>query len=600
MVSVMLLFQLFFVTVLALLLHNADIQMQHERSIRELTVQVNRVSGLETSAITGLLEELHRPDPPSSDAFHETYGKYVEALPEQHGILQQLGARTPYQTLIENMIKTSTDGLAAMEVTRRAYLNDVPEKSFLALECKQISDARTHIKEDLLSQAQRDLQAELEKENQTRLFLSIFLASGLVLNVGWALALVLVFTKQIVKRIDQMRENAVRLAAGKPLTRASTQHDELGELDSVFHKMAASLAEAIGREQAMLINAVDMICMLDANGVVLDVNPAATVMLGFEKDQLMGRRWVDLVPKDERDKTFNMIQDAVEKQTPCQFENRLLTARGVPIDVGCSVHWSVQEKALFCVVRDITQRKHVDRLKQDFVAMVSHDLKAPLTSIQLVLDTLAMGMYGEISATGNERLNSATASIERLIALVNGLLSIEKLESGDVELDSTTVKASEIVEPSVQSILGLTNAKSIKIKVEAPDQDLELYGDRHRLIQVLVNLLSNAIKFSPERESIVVKVSDDQDSVRFEIIDRGRGVPAAMQSRIFERFKQMERSDETEKGGSGFGLSICQAIVRRHGGDLGVTSDGTTGSTFWFSIPKLPQTSNNDKTKTRS
>jgi signal transduction histidine kinase len=216
--------------------------------------------------------------------------------------------------------------------------------------------------------------------------------------------------------------------------------------------------------------------------------------------------------------------------------------------------------------------------------MVSHDLRAPLSSIQLIMQNAVRGIYGELPEAAGERISMATESIQRLIGLVNGLLSMEKLESGEMELEIVGINADDVINPAVHLMQGLASKKQLLLQVATNDNPY-FYGDSERLVQVLVNLISNAIKFSPDNGKVDVGVRDLGAAVRFTVSDEGRGVPAGMETKIFERFQQVESTDDSKLGGSGLGLSICKAIVERHGGTIGVESNNGKGSIFWFELP---------------
>ncbi len=361
-------------------------------------------------------------------------------------------------------------------------------------------------------------------------------------------------------------------------------HDELGQLDTSFHEMAEFLSESIRREQALITNAVDVILSLDQTGICLDVNPAVAVVFGISPEMIIGRRFLDIMKDEYKEITLDSLLGAMDHNELVETENQMKRKDGSMIECAWSARWSQEDKALFCVIHDISQRKQVERLKRDFVNMVSHDLRAPLSSIQLIMQNAVRGIYGTLPDTANERITMATESIERLISLVNGLLSMEKLESGELELNLVGIRADGIVAPAVHLMQGLAAKQGLQLTVKEHSNPY-FYGDSERLIQVLVNLLSNAIKFSPEQTPIEVSVSDVGTAVRFAVADKGRGVPAGLETKIFERFQQVKASDDSELGGSGLGLSICKAIVEKHGGTLGVEPNNGQGSVFWFELP---------------
>jgi signal transduction histidine kinase/uncharacterized protein YktA (UPF0223 family) len=224
-----------------------------------------------------------------------------------------------------------------------------------------------------------------------------------------------------------------------------------------------------------------------------------------------------------------------------------------------------------------------ERAKQEYVAMISHDLRSPLTAIQFVLAMIAKGSYGLLSDPGLAKTRAAESSAERLICLINTLLDLEKMEAGKLEMQFVDVEVASVVERSVEAIESL--ADSSGISVETAQTEARISADAERLVQVLVNILSNAIKFSPKGSSVSITVRELERYVELRVTDRGRGIPASHLKSIFDRFQQVEEADARERGGSGLGLAICKAIVEGHGGSIGIESELGKGSTFWFSVP---------------
>jgi signal transduction histidine kinase len=222
--------------------------------------------------------------------------------------------------------------------------------------------------------------------------------------------------------------------------------------------------------------------------------------------------------------------------------------------------------------------------KQELIAIVSHDLRSPLTSVQGVLTLLSTGVYGELNDYGQSKLEVADRSIATLIKLINDLLDIEKMKAGKQELHIEAIRISEVVNASVDSMRGL--AEQRKIEIDIKDSDALVLADRDRLHQVVANILSNSIKFSPDGSIITISILEIKDSVEVRIQDRGPGIPEKYRATIFESFEQVEDPEAKRKGGTGLGLAICKAIIGQHGGTLGVESEEGQGSTFWFRVPK--------------
>ena len=221
--------------------------------------------------------------------------------------------------------------------------------------------------------------------------------------------------------------------------------------------------------------------------------------------------------------------------------------------------------------------------KQELVSMVTHDLRTPLTSIRSTMTLLSEGALGELPPRAVKKIGAAESSADRLIALINDLLDIEKLEAGKMQIDLSSNALEDIFEAALNSVSAF--ADEAHVHVELQESDFEVNCDPDRIVQVLVNLLSNAIKFSPKDSTVELAAKELGQWIEISVTDHGRGIPAEYQDKVFERFQQVKPGDATEKKGTGLGLPICKAIVEAHGGTIALTSTPGAGSSFYFSLP---------------
>lgn len=222
------------------------------------------------------------------------------------------------------------------------------------------------------------------------------------------------------------------------------------------------------------------------------------------------------------------------------------------------------------------------RRKSEMVSVVSHDLRAPLTSMKAALGLLSVGVHS--AAASRELIDLAHRSSGYMLALINGLLDLDKLESGSIELNKVELKVSDIFQQTIELLTSTARVSDTELR--ALPTELTVLADNERIIQTAVNLVANAIKFSPVGGFVELSAVEDNDAVTVNVRDNGRGVPEVQLNTIFDRFTQVETADYTEKGGAGLGLSISKALVEAHGGTIGVDSEVGKGSTFWFRLPK--------------
>lgn len=424
----------------------------------------------------------------------------------------------------------------------------------------------------------RDL--EIHYRHQVKSILTVLVCGSILLSV----LLALFVTRGFTRRLAHLGSNALLVGRNEALPPPLSGNDEIADVDRAFHSMALALEESTHRERAVLENARDVICSIDKSGRINSINPASLSVLGYEPEALLGRFYIDLVAPDDMQETLKSVEDACRGGEAHQFEGRMMKKDGVAVELLWSTRWSEREQALFCVLHDITQRKEAERLRQEVIAMVTHDLRTPITAIRHTVEMMSSGMVGNISADAGKMLNRVGVATTRMMLLINDLLDIEKIKTGMMRMECSIVMVSDLYELCSHTVEGLLAEKSITLNTD--DSELEVYADADRIAQVLVNLVSNAVKFSPHNSKIDLSANLSGDFVEISVRDSGRGIPSHMLTSVFERFQQVESADSRERGGSGLGLAICKAIVEMHGGKIWVESVESEGSTFKFLVPR--------------
>lgn len=232
---------------------------------------------------------------------------------------------------------------------------------------------------------------------------------------------------------------------------------------------------------------------------------------------------------------------------------------------------------------ELDNRQMVERMKDEFVAVISHELRTPLTSIHGSLGMLAGGLVESTSERGKRLLEIAVDSTERLVRLTNDILDIKRIESGEVRLAKQICNAADLITKAVDVMQSM--AEKAGVAIEMSTISLQLWADPDRIIQTLTNLLSNAIKFSPQGNSVWLTAQRQGDQILFQVRDRGRGIPGDQLETIFERFQQVDASDSRNNEGTGLGLAICRSILQQHAGRIWVESTLGEGSAFYFTLP---------------
>lgn len=356
---------------------------------------------------------------------------------------------------------------------------------------------------------------------------------------------------------------------------------EIQELLALNDALTNALIEVSEREKAIADYSADIICSLDPEGKVLASNTAFFRLLGYG---VVGKTADRILFPEDAEKLKAVLNFVKEKGSTRSIDVRALKKDGSVCDLKWTVEWSGTQNQFFCIVSDISVSKELERVKSEFVHMISHDLRTPLSSLQFSLEVIESGIYGQLAYEGRKSLSGAQRSIERLISLIGQLLDLDKCESGHLELDLKVVALADILSAGSDQLGGFASMNKIKLVTAKTDQ--YVWAESGRLAQVVINLVSNAIKYSPPESTVEIKTTDMVDLIQVEVIDKGKGIPHAYQNLIFDRYRQVDVTDSSEKKGSGLGLAICKALVTVHGGSIGVESEEGKGSKFWFRVRK--------------
>ncbi len=357
----------------------------------------------------------------------------------------------------------------------------------------------------------------------------------------------------------------------------------------------------MGRQTEVLLTSVgDGIYGVDAEGRVTFVNPSGARALRYAAADLLGRSAHDLFHAPAEDGTAYpypgcYIAEAIESGLNTFAEEDLyVRADGstFPVEITASPQLegapgSQVVRGAVVVFRDVTERREVDRMKNEFISVVSHELRTPLTSIRGSLGLLASGKLGELTPRARSMATIALESSERLTRLINDILDLERIESGNRPMDITAIAAEELLSRAVTEMAGQARATGVRLEV-TPSAGRVL-ADPDRIVQTLTNLVNNAIKFSTDGQTVALDAATEDGQVVFRVRDQGRGIPEDKLESVFQRFEQVDSSDARQKGGTGLGLTISRGIVEGHGGRIWVESPPGAGTTVLFTLPAARQ-----------
>ena len=361
-----------------------------------------------------------------------------------------------------------------------------------------------------------------------------------------------------------------------------------------FGEMKAnSQSRELSAQRASILDAAgDGIMGIDADGVLIFVNPAAARMVGYPPHELISRDLHSLVHHTRPD-------GRAYARDECPVLTSL--ADGSIHHCDHDVYWRkdgscfpvnytstplVDDEAItgaVVVFRDITTRREVERIKDEFISVVSHELRTPLTSIRASLGLLESGALGTLPEEGQRMIEIAVRNSNRLDYLINDILDLERIEAGTMNLHHESCDGATLIACAVESVLPMATENGVTLTVGAGSASLE--ADAERIVQTLTNLIGNAVKFSPRHSTVHICCQRRHDEVLFTVSDRGCGIPAHKLDTIFERFEQVDSSHSRGKGGTGLGLAICRSIVGQHGGRIWAFSTPGEGSMVSFVIP---------------
>ncbi len=337
------------------------------------------------------------------------------------------------------------------------------------------------------------------------------------------------------------------------------------------------------RYESLFSGSADPIIVTDLEGKILELNPQAAATLNCSREQLIGFLLSDLTilhPETYQDALRKVRQGEhadIEMKTPSKSGTRILEAHMAKIDYG-------GREAIQWIGHDISERVALDRMREDLIHMIIHDLRNPLSIIINSLNVIHLAIVEDDNTLPvDEVLEIALRNSERLEHLIDSLLDLRQLETGQAELEKVKTSTQDFTHEAVEQIRPLAQRKNQQLTLQmAPDLP-SLYIDRGMIMRVLTNLLDNAVKFTPMGGKITLSIKKQAQEILFAISDTGPGISPESSKRIFNRFVRFENKNDVK--GFGLGLAFCKLAVEAHGGRIWLESKVGQGTTFYFTLP---------------
>ncbi|RMA78556.1 histidine kinase dimerization/phospho-acceptor domain-containing protein, partial [Flavobacterium weaverense] len=371
-------------------------------------------------------------------------------------------------------------------------------------------------------------------------------------------------------------------------------HNEFGDLAKSFNSMAEKLQEYSSsnlhklsfekkRLETLINNMHDPIIGLDNTGTILFVNNEALKIIGLKSSEVVGQLATTLALTNDLMKSLiiSTLRDGNQKVEPMKifadniesyFEKEIVninikpTGEDKTIDIGDVI-----------ILRNITVFKELDFAKTNFIATVSHELKTPISSIKMSLQILEKEDTGKMNEDQKQLITSIKEDSERLLKITGELLDLSQVETGNIHLTIENNSPYEIINYAIAAVKVKADQKAITIMIDAEENLPFVKADNDKTAWVLINFLTNAITYSSENSKIIVKVRKENNTILFEVIDKGKGIDSHYKNKVFDKYFQIPGS---HKLGTGLGLAISKEFIEAQNGIIGVKSELGLGSTF--------------------
>jgi two-component system sensor histidine kinase ResE len=423
------------------------------------------------------------------------------------------------------------------------------------------------------------------KETTDKTTKLILLAAGIAIILTTFFAFFL--STRITAPLRKMREAAFQVAKGKFDTKVPVaSHDEIGELATAFNQMGKQLKfniNALNQEKeqlrSILSSMADGVLTFNRDGTILITNPPAELFLQhwfYEQ----GKDSQLPAPIEMLDLLDQVIKTDKDQTSELTIQGRTYVVIISPLYNRNNVRGAV------VVIRDMTEERRLDTLRDDFIANVSHELRTPIAMLQGYSEAI----IDDIAATDEEKKEFAKIIYDetlRIGRLVNELLDLARMEAGHISLNYDTIPIQSFVQRVTFKFQGVARESNVHLSSEVEEDAAMVEMDPDRIEQVLTNLIDNAIRYTPENGTVKVIQEEFEDGIMISVVDTGTGIQDEDLPFVFERFYKADKARTRGKSGTGLGLAIAKNIIEAHHGRITVKSKVGQGTTFSFYLPRI-------------
>ena len=428
------------------------------------------------------------------------------------------------------------------------------------------------------------------KQTVTALTKQLFtiILESLLVGLLISVLLAILLSKTLVVPIQGLTRAANRVARGDFSEQIPVQEgDEIGVLTETFNDMAARLRDTLlvienerNKLATVFLHMTDGIIAFSGDGSVTQFNPAAERFLnvslsdeGAAFDSLFG----EIAPLE---RVLSMGTDEViegEKQSGTRSLDVFLAR----------FHGEGAQGGILAVVHDVTEQRHSDEMRREFVANVSHELRTPITNVRSYAETL-VDSAGELPPETEKRfLNVILGESDRMTKIVQDLLALSRFDAGEMQFSMTTFDLAESAVSVYEAMRLDVEKHGIDLQIALPTEAIRIYGDRARIEQVIINVMTNAVRYTPTGGTVTMELDAMENMAEVRVRDTGIGIPEEDIPHIFDRFYRVDKARSRAMGGTGLGLSIAYEIVKRHEGQIRIESKVGEGTTVHICLPRL-------------